>query len=162
MGQFPRAAKGANDHRPKVKSQVHRWNRWVRGAVTLVVLQWLASTADPALAQDYANGGADACVVCHGAGMPQPAVAIFATPHGSRVDPQAPFAKLQCEQCHGPSAAHVEAMQRGESALPPVVFGMAAQTPAADQNGACLACHDDPGGGGRPGSAHELGDIPCA
>jgi DmsE family decaheme c-type cytochrome len=118
--------------------------------------------AASAFASEYSSQGADACVVCHGPGMPQSAVAIFATPHGSRQDPAAPFAQLQCEQCHGPAADHVVAVSRGESALPPVTFGAHAATPAATQIAACLGCHDDHGRNGWTGSAHETSEVPCA
>lgn len=126
---------------------------------------WLYALAWPvtlSLAQEYAPRGADDCIVCHGAGMPQDASAILATPHGARSDERAPFAQHQCESCHGPSAAHAAAQSRGENLKPSLTFGVNADPPAGEQNTACLACHDSGARQGWWGSAHEGAEVPCA
>ena len=115
-----------------------------------------------ALSGELTAGGADSCLPCHWEGSPRPAVAIFATPHGAQTDPAAPFGGLQCEACHGPGTAHVEAQQRGENHPPQRSFGRAAATPAREQNDTCLSCHESGARHGWAGSAHDLQDVPCA
>jgi DmsE family decaheme c-type cytochrome len=112
--------------------------------------------------QEYSRSGADSCVLCHGEGSEQPAVAIFQTKHGSRADPGTPFSNLQCETCHGPGKEHARAQRQGKDGLPPVTFGHTAETPAADQNQVCLGCHESRGRLGWFGSMHEREDLSCA
>ena len=70
---------------------------------------------------EYTSKGADNCLMCHRAEkwgvMP-----IFESKHGSLTDGDAPFSNLQCEACHGPSAAHMKAKNKAE-VKPAVVFG---------------------------------------
>ena len=85
---------------------------------------------------------------------PLDATPIFATPHAARSDPRAPFGGLQCEACHGPGGEHVQAQQRGQPGLPPVVFGRNSETPAAEQNSVCLDCHQTHGRRALDGRRH--------
>ena len=124
----------------------------------LVLTGYSAALAE----QEFSSLGADSCIPCHSAGAPKPATAIFHTKHGSRVDPDAPFASLQCETCHGPGEQHASAQSRGENVRPPVTFGRSAQTPAGEQNTVCLQCHESHGRLGWFGSAHEAEDVSCA
>lgn len=113
-------------------------------------------------AEDYTRLGADSCLACHGEGSERPATAIFHTKHASRTDPDAPFANLQCETCHGPSEEHARAQRRGQNALPPTVFGGDSPTPATEQNAVCLGCHETHGRLTWFGSRHERENVPCA
>ena len=65
-----------------------------------------AASAQPAAAQGtgYTEKGADTCLQCHGEAWPYPILPIFKSKHGQRADGRTPFAKLQCETCHGPGA----------------------------------------------------------
>lgn len=115
-----------------------------------------------AAANDYTALGADDCLPCHGEGSPRPAPAIFATPHGARTDPAAPFGGLQCEACHGPSNEHSQLQRRGENVPPAIVFGQNSGTPSERQNQVCLGCHETGSRQAWAGSAHEGGEISCA
>lgn len=132
-----------------------RSQQWI--LLTIVILQVAVAAAS-----EYSGGGADDCLPCHWQGALKPAVAIFATPHGAQVDPAAPFGGLQCESCHGPGEAHASAQRSGENVPPERMFGLAATTPAAAQNAACLECHDAGSRQGWFGSTHEREDVPCA
>lgn len=110
----------------------------------------------------YSLRGADSCIPCHQESMPQSAMAIFETPHGARTDPAAPFGRLQCETCHGPSRDHARAQRGGGMVGPAITFGLRAATPAARQNAVCLDCHETAGRLGWVGSMHETEDVPCA
>lgn len=108
---------------------------------------------------EYTSKGADNCLMCHRSDkwgvMP-----IFNTKHGSLTDPNAPFTNLQCESCHGPSAAHMKAKKKAEN--PPMVsFGKGSHETASEQNEACLSCHVGHNTMGWMGSAHESADVTC-
>lgn len=108
---------------------------------------------------EYTTKGADNCLMCHRSDkwnvMP-----IFKTKHGSLSDPGAPSSNMQCESCHGPSAAHAKAKNKAEQ-LPMVSFGKGARETAAEQNEACQSCHTGHNTLGWMGSAHESSDVAC-
>ena len=112
-----------------------------------LILATLMIVTVPAFAQEYSSLGADSCLPCHGEGSPKPATDIFLTRHASRIDPDAPFASLQCETCHGPGEDHVFGQQRGNNVHPAYSFGTDVQTPAKEQNQVCLGCHETHGSG---------------
>jgi len=118
--------------------------------------------AGNAIAQEYTSLGADDCLPCHGEGSPRPAPAIFATPHGARTDPSAPFSGLQCEACHGPSMEHSLRQRSGDNVPPAVVFGQTSVTTVAEQNRVCLGCHDSGPRHAWSGSAHDAAAVSCA
>lgn len=107
----------------------------------------------------FSRSGADSCLRCHGERSEFPVLAIFETPHGSRIHPDSPFAGAQCEACHGPAGAH-ERRPRGEDK--PRTFGPDANAPVEEQNEVCLGCHRDHGRLGWMGSVHEEEDVSCA
>jgi DmsE family decaheme c-type cytochrome len=109
----------------------------------------------------YSPQGADTCLMCHGQGSQFQVVPIFMTKHGSRTDPEAPFANLQCESCHGPSNEHFAGMMRGQIIAPQITFGTDSEASVEDQNGACLGCHQDHASFGWFGSAHEGSGVAC-
>jgi len=113
-------------------------------------------------AAEFSRYGADSCVLCHGETSERPATAIFATPHGARSDPDAPFAQLQCETCHGPSETHARAARHGEWASPAEVFGAGKNTPVSEQNQVCIGCHETRGRLGWEGSRHQSAGVACA
>jgi len=137
----------------------------VMAACCLLALSWPAfaeiAPGGPGVST-YSEQGADSCLPCHGEGMPRPATDIFFTRHAARGDPRTPFAKLQCETCHGPGADHVYGQQRGENRPPAVTFGRRVATPPATQDGVCLGCHENRGRLGWAGSRHETAGVPCA
>lgn len=111
---------------------------------------------------EYSRLGADSCVLCHGEGTEKPATAIFVTPHAARTDPDAPFAELQCETCHGPAKDHARSQRGGGNVPPSNTFGPNAMTPPVEQNDICLGCHESHGRLGWFGSMHESENVPCA
>lgn len=113
-------------------------------------------------AEEYSRSGADSCLLCHGETAAMPATAIFDTPHGARSDPEAPFAQLQCETCHGPSEDHARAARHGDEVKPLNIFGSDSPTPAIEQNQVCIGCHETHGRLGWFGSRHEAAQVSCA
>lgn len=83
--------------------------------------------------------------------------------HG-RVFTNAPGNDLQargCEACHGPGAAHLEAVDKEEQDLKIENFKTGKALPF-DQNKRCLACHENAERGFWRGSGHEMSGIGCA
>ncbi len=109
----------------------------------------------------YSPQGADTCLMCHGEGSQWEVTSIFMTKHGSRVDPDAPFANLQCEACHGPANEHFAGMMRGQVIPVPVTFGTDDAASVDEQNGVCIGCHENHASFGWFGSAHERSDVAC-
>ena len=129
-------------------------------ANVILIVVLLSILPGAALAEgepEYTAKGADNCLMCHRAAK-WDVMPIFNTKHGSLTDPDAPFSNLQCESCHGPSAAHMKAKNKAET--PPMVsFGK--NETAAEQNEACLSCHAGHNTIGWLGSAHESTDVAC-
>jgi hypothetical protein len=61
------------------------------------------AAAPSAEAPTYTKKGADTCLKCHDESSKFPVLSIFKTKHAQSADPRSPFAKLQCETCHGPA-----------------------------------------------------------
>ncbi|MEA5444685.1 DmsE family decaheme c-type cytochrome [Gammaproteobacteria bacterium AB-CW1] len=127
-------------------------------AIVLLLSGAYAAEDFPAEA-GYAPGGERACVMCHMPDDEHPLAAIRHTPHGMSGDPRSPAAGLQCQSCHGPSAAHLEVKDgvRPQTAVP---FDQ--DTPAKTANRACLDCHDDYSQRHWHGSGHEFAEVTCA
>jgi DmsE family decaheme c-type cytochrome len=111
---------------------------------------------------EFTRRGADACLRCHDEEGEFPVYDIFRTKHGSRHDPNSPFASAQCESCHGPGSEHERAQRRDDNSSPSRDFGRFAATPVAEQNEVCLDCHADHDRMGWFGSAHDEQDVSCA
>jgi DmsE family decaheme c-type cytochrome len=85
-------------------------------------------------------------------------LAIGKTRHGVRADARGP----ECTSCHGESNAHVTYKGSEKPPKPDRTFGKFTQTPAADREDACLACHK---GGNRiqwQGSPHQSSEAVCS
>jgi DmsE family decaheme c-type cytochrome len=113
-------------------------------------------------AREYSEHGADTCLKCHDEESKFPVYSIFKTKHAVRSDKRTPFAKLQCETCHGPIGEHGKmVLHKGEKRAPIINFGAKSAVPVTQQNSICLDCH----AGGRinwKGSNHESVDVACA
>ena len=147
--------------------------QWLRRRTAVVVL--LTCGLGPASAVDapqsgataassapaaYSPQGADTCLGCHGGDTD--VTGIFRTKHARPNDPSGPFGHggLQCEACHGPGGAHVEA---GGGPLAGMRdFGPKALTPAPQQNAVCLGCHQSNAAHDWASSAHAASDVACA
>lgn len=119
-----------------------------------------AEAAAPPDHAAFADDGADSCLKCHDADRKVPVMDIFRTPHGSAVDPRAPFADQQCESCHGPGGDHAKRLRRGEE-RPPLFDFDPKEQPAAAIDGKCLACHDDRHRNDWEGGAHQRAEVSC-
>jgi DmsE family decaheme c-type cytochrome len=74
-------------------------------------------------------------------------------------DARTPFANGGCTACHGPSVEH---SRRATRFKPDRMFGDGATaSPVAEQNGACLGCHENSMRMHWRGSAHEREDVAC-
>ena len=112
----------------------------------------------------YSEQGADTCLICHLQGAEDPALPILAPPrpdeffktkHAQALDKRTPFAKEQCEACHGPGGDHIE---KGE---PPRYFGKNSVATVKESNAICLGCHQDHSRIFWIGSVHERNDMAC-
>jgi DmsE family decaheme c-type cytochrome len=113
-------------------------------------------TAPPTPA--YSPQGADTCLGCHAS---NPTVmAIFRTKHARPGDPRGPFGHggLQCEACHGPGGAHVDAM--GDTTKI-IAFGPKSHSSVQQQNENCLGCHRSNAAHDWASSAHAASDVAC-
>jgi len=113
-----------------------------------------AAPAPPA----YSPKGADTCIKCHDEA---PVPAIFKTKHGVKADPNAPFAQLQCESCHGPGGEHAQRLRADEPRPPIGLFSKGSTATTEQKNEACLSCHADDSRVGWHGSIHERRDLAC-
>jgi DmsE family decaheme c-type cytochrome len=86
---------------------------------------------------------------------------LFRTPHGQRVDPDAPFAHLQCESCHGPASSHTARDVTSKDHASIINFRDIDGAAIGEQNGVCMKCHNQDVGMQWAGSAHERNDVSC-
>jgi DmsE family decaheme c-type cytochrome len=109
----------------------------------------------------YTDRGADTCIKCHDEDSKYPVLAIFKTKHAQPADARTPFAKLQCESCHGPGARHAEEVPEGQKQAPIIAFGSKSWVPVEKQNQVCLDCHEDQARIAWKGSPHGGNDVAC-
>ena len=135
-----------------------------RQSIVAVLLALILLTP-AAMANDAPAGhsrqGADSCLKCHDETGDFPVMAIFRTPHGRRSDARAPMAKLQCEACHGPGGEHAGRVRPGSERPPIPNFGQHATASVAEQNQACLNCHQGGGQWHWAGSEHATAELSC-
>lgn len=129
------------------------------GLLTVILIPTVGITEDRPVEPEYAKRGASTCLKCHD----EPTVTlIFHTPHAQKSDPNTPFAKHECESCHGASPEHISKRTKGEIRPKPVItFGSEASTPVADQNQICLTCHQQSLQLHWQGSEHQFADLAC-
>jgi DmsE family decaheme c-type cytochrome len=123
-----------------------------------------AATAEPAAASAesaYTERGADTCIKCHDEDSKFPVLSIFKTKHARPADPRTPFAKLQCETCHGPGARHAEEVPEGQKQGPIINFGRKSSLPVEKQNQICLGCHETQSRIAWRGSPHGGNEVAC-
>jgi DmsE family decaheme c-type cytochrome len=140
----------------------------LRGGSVSLVIALLAGAMTPAVAAEgthspaapaYSAKGADSCLGCHD---DAPLLELFKTKHARPHDDRGPFGHggLQCEACHGPGRAHVEAHGKQPAGI--VDFGPHARASPAAQNAQCLTCHQLNAAHEWQGSVHQASNVPCA
>jgi DmsE family decaheme c-type cytochrome len=95
-----------------------------------------------------------ACLDCHDE---KPTNLILQSPHALMADPNTPFARAQCETCHGASQEHLSKSANPAS----IVFTGKHASPLAERNGACLTCHESGLRTHWTGSQHEAKGVAC-
>jgi len=104
----------------------HERRAWrLAGALFLLLVPRFAAAQ-----QDARYAGAAVCLDCHD----DKAANMAATLHGKTADPRTPAAKLGCETCHGPAAAHAD----DPGNVKPLQFGKASPKAAT---AVCTSCH---------------------
>ncbi|WP_286828844.1 MULTISPECIES: DmsE family decaheme c-type cytochrome [Kordiimonas] len=109
----------------------------------------LSPQPDVLLSQSRPVGMA-VCADCHTLAAEHWAHTVHARPSGTQIE---------CESCHGPGSAHIQAP---DDPLSIVRFSRTSEHSIQTQNGQCLACHD---GGKRlhwHASVHETADLACS
>lgn len=116
-------------------------------AGVIVLFGWFSGGIE-GMAQDeadstpeYTEKGAETCLACHDESGEVPVMDIFKTPHAVPGDARTPFAKHQCESCHGPGADHAKRLRFNQERPPIPAFGDSALWSGEKQNGICLDCH---------------------
>ncbi len=104
---------------------------------------------------EYTGEGAKACLKCHES---EAVIGIAKSIHATSKDPNAPVQKLQCEACHGPSKQHMKFPMQIEG----VRFTEGSKVSVAEQNGACLGCHEDIEAARWEKSSHGVGSVICS
>ena len=74
-------------------------------------------------------------------------------------NPHTPEEARGCESCHGPGRAHVDA--GGGKDTIPIRFGKDSKNSVAEQNAACIECHDRGAHAFWKGSPHQLRGVSC-
>ena len=101
--------------------------------------------------------GSQVCQACH----PQQSATFGETLMGKSLmnNPRTAIERHGCEACHGPGSAHLAA--GGGKGVGIIAFRKDSPQPVAEQNAACLQCHQK----GRrlfwQGSPHESRDVSC-
>ena len=115
-----------------------------------------AAPATPVPTTGYSKKGADTCVRCHDEEDGK-TLQIFKTKHTVKGDPNSPFAKMECETCHGPGGQHAQ-----KASEPIGFFGKKSPATVPQQNEVCLSCHTNSSSRvGWHGSIHERRDLAC-
>jgi len=98
--------------------------------------------------------GVDVCEACHEEITAQ----MQLNPHGQVADVRTPYALEGCESCHRAGSVHVD--KDGEAGT---LLGLRAGSgePVAQQNAACLQCHQGNTLMHWPASIHESEDLAC-
>lgn len=105
--------------------------------------------------------GSETCQACHEDRF----TSYQASPHGIKADPRRPAARQECESCHGPGKAHVDA--GGGKGVGIIGLSPTAPISAEAKNAQCLQCHAGSTGGLRlsralwNGSTHETRGLSC-
>jgi DmsE family decaheme c-type cytochrome len=126
--------------------------------------QMAPATMAPNMASgEYDGRGARACLRCHDESSDNPVLAVLNTPHAVKGDARTPFAKNDCETCHGPGAQHMESPGPGMQRNPIAIgFGPKQNAEASVQNEICMQCHQGDERQHWAGSAHDSSDVACS
>lgn len=120
------------------------------------VLLYLLLYSSVSLARDV-----ESCTRCHDETSEYPVLNILQTPHASKADGRTGFAAHGCESCHGDGSRHLEPPAEGEKRVMPTVTFRHGASPVAEQNKACMSCHDDGQRMHWRGSSHDAGELSC-
>jgi DmsE family decaheme c-type cytochrome len=86
-----------------------------------------------------------------------PATLMLHTPHAVMADPRTPFAKHECETCHGASSEHIDVTSNPTT----VVFKGPLTSSVAQRNAVCISCHQAGLRTDWSGSQHETLGVAC-
>ena len=117
----------------------------------------LMAMAGLGVAASAAEGPSASCLACHDFGPESPVHPMLDGPHGA-ANPGSPMSGDGCQTCHGPSTGHMQAPTRNS---PTVSFGPRWTASTADQDGACLACHEDNVAAHWRDALHMLNNVSC-
>ena len=107
---------------------------------------------------EYTDMSPQVCLNCHGETSARPAHEMLQNPMARKADPNTPFGgeNHACENCHGPSKAHV--LTQGKE---PVGFRFDESSTVEQKNSTCLSCHQDESRFHWSGSSHSLEGVAC-
>lgn len=123
----------------------HRSAWWFAGALLLLAVPRFAAAQ-----QEPRYAGEAVCLDCHDT----KAADIAKTLHGKSADSRTPAAKLGCESCHGPAAAHADNPEK----VKPLQFTKASPDEATAM---CTGCHSAESQSMWSGSKHDARGVAC-
>lgn len=136
------------------EDRVKRFN-WLGVFVVFGIAMFLAVSVRAQQQPGYSGAGAKACLNCH---ENETVLGIAKSVHATSKDPNAPVQKQQCEACHGPSKQHMKFPMQIEG----VRFTKGSNASIAEQNGACLECHEDIDAAQWGKSSHGAENVICS
>ena len=108
--------------------------------------------------EDLALTGDNVCTRCHDDADNPRLMTIGRTKHGTRADARTPT----CTDCHGESRGHLDNPDGGDvRPVPDVIYTKNSKNSPAQQNQACVGCHQAGQQMHWAGSIHNARDVAC-
>lgn len=133
---------------------------WLATIAAVTFLHLASGSRCEAVSDAATYAGNEQCLTCH-----EEQARVFAETAMGKIlmrHPRSEEEKRGCESCHGPGSRHVAAMETGEPVAGTIIsFRADAGESVADQNAACLQCHEHGDQAYWRGSAHESRGLAC-
>lgn len=132
-----------------------KWMTWTVSGMLLMLALLVQAAPAP---DGYSKEGSTLCSSCHDLGDHSPVQFMQSSAHGDASKKGTPMAQRGCESCHGPSAAHADSPTRMK---PGISFGPKWTDSVAQQNDACVHCHQNNVAKGWQQGVHHRENLTC-